>query len=74
MVQPTAYGTDNRCTLEAIEKIGRDRTRGVAVVDLSVTDAELDRLTKAGIRGIRFFMMKGGVLSWDDVDDTRARA
>src|SRR5690349_3706724 len=59
VVQPTAYGTDNRCTLEAIERLGGDRTRGVAVVDPSVTDAELDRLTKAGIRGIRFFMMPG---------------
>jgi len=56
-----------------MEKIGRDRTRGVAVVDMSVTDAELDRLTKAGIRGIRFFMLKGGVLSWDILDDLAAR-
>src|SRR5262245_1453931 len=73
VVQPTAYGTDNRCTLEAIEQIGPERTRGVAVVDPSVTDAELDRLTKAGIRGIRFFMMPGGVLSWDDVDKLAPR-
>ena len=73
VVQPTAYGTDNRCTLEAIEKIGPERTRGVAVVDPLVTDAELDRLTKAGIRGIRYFMMPGGVLSWDDVDKLAPR-
>lgn len=73
IVQPTAYGTDNRCTLEAMQTIGRDRTRGVAVVDTSVTDVELDRLTKAGIRGIRFFMMPGGVLSWDDVDKLAPR-
>ncbi len=73
VVQPTAYGTDNRCTLEAIAKIGPERTRGVAVVDPSVTDAELDRFTKAGIRGIRFFMMPGGVLSWDDVDKLAPR-
>lgn len=73
VVQPTAYGTDNRCTLEAIEQMGPERTRGVAVVDPSVSDAELDRLTKAGIRGIRFFMMPGGVLSWDDVDKLAPR-
>ncbi len=73
VVQPTAYGTDNTCTLEAIEKIGPARTRGVAVIDPSVTDAELDRLTRAGIRGIRFFMMPGGVLSWDDVDKLAQR-
>src|SRR6476469_11084826 len=51
VVQPSTYGTDNRCTLEAIAKLG-DSARGVAVVDQSVTDAELERLTKAGIRGI----------------------
>ena len=73
IVQPTAYGTDNRCTVEAIEMIGRDRARGVAVVDMSASDAELDRLTKAGIRGIRFFMLKGGVLSWDEVDELAPR-
>ncbi len=56
-----------------IEQIGPERTRGVAVVDPSVSDAELDRLTKAGIRGIRFFMMPGGVLSWDDVDKLAPR-
>src|SRR5262245_21979311 len=42
VVQPTAYGRDNRCTLEAIAQIGPD-ARGIAVVDTSVTDAELER-------------------------------
>ena len=32
VVQPTAYGRDNRCTLEAIASFG-DNARGVAVVD-----------------------------------------
>jgi D-galactarolactone isomerase len=73
VIQPTGYGTDNRCTLEAMQTLGRDRARGIAVVDISVTDAELDRMTKAGIRGIRFFMLKGGALSWDVVDDIAAR-
>lgn len=73
VVQATAYGTDNRCLLESMEKIGRGRTRGVAVVDTSVTDAELDRLTEAGVCGVRFFMLKGGALSWDVLDDVAAR-
>ena len=47
VVQPSAYGTDNRCTLEAMAALGPG-TRGVAVVDETVTDAELDRLTKLG--------------------------
>lgn len=66
VVQPSAYGTDNRCTLEAMEALGPG-TRGVAVVDESVTDAELDRLTKLGIRGIRYFMLPGGALSWESL-------
>src|SRR5258706_54154 len=59
VVQPSTYGTDNRCTLAAIATMG-DSARGIAVVDQSVTDVELERLTKAGIRGIRFHMLAGG--------------
>lgn len=72
VVQPSTYGTDNRCTLEAIAALG-DSARGVAVVDRSVTDAELERLTKAGIRGIRFHMLPGGALPWDILETMAAR-
>jgi D-galactarolactone isomerase len=64
VVQPSTYGKDNRCTLEAMAAIGPS-ARGVAVVDETVTDAELERLTKLGIRGIRFFMLGGGPLPWE---------
>ena len=33
IVTPTVYGNDNSVTLAAIEKLGRDRARGVALVD-----------------------------------------
>ena len=56
MVQPSTYGTDNRCTLAAIAALG-DGARGIAVVDQTVTDAELERLDQGGIRGIRFHML-----------------
>jgi len=56
VVQPTAYGKDNRCTLEAIAQLGAG-ARGIAVVDTTVSDAELERLTRAGIRGVRFRML-----------------
>ncbi len=72
IVQPSTYGTDNRCTLAAIAALG-DGARGVAVVDTSVTDEELARLTKAGIRGIRFLMLKGGALPWDILETMAAR-
>ncbi|HVY00457.1 MAG TPA: amidohydrolase family protein [Pseudorhodoplanes sp.] len=68
LVQATTYGTDNRCMLDAMAKMGRDRVRGVAIVDLSVTDQELKRLADAGICGIRFQMFPGGVVTWDMVE------
>ena len=72
VVQPSTYGKDNRCTLEAIAAIGPS-ARGIAVVDESVTDAELDRLTKLGIRGIRFFMLPGAPLPWEILETMSAR-
>ena len=72
VVQPSTYGKDNRCTLAAIAALG-DSARGIAVVDQTVTDAELDRLTKAGIRGIRFHMLPGGALPWDILETMAAR-
>ena len=71
VVQPSTYGKDNSCTLAAIAALG-DSARGIAVVDTSVTDAELDRLTKAGIRGIRFHMLPGGALPWDILETMAA--
>jgi D-galactarolactone isomerase len=72
VVQPSTYGTDNRCTLAAIAALG-DSARGIAVVDTSATDAELDRLTKTGIRGIRFHMLPGGALPWDILETMASR-
>jgi D-galactarolactone isomerase len=59
VVTPSTYGTDNACTLDAMAKLGPS-TRGVAVVDMSVTDAELKRLHDLGIRGIRFNLVQSG--------------
>jgi D-galactarolactone isomerase len=40
--------------MDAIEQLGREKTRGVAVLHPEVTDAEFQRLDAGGIRGIRF--------------------
>jgi D-galactarolactone isomerase len=72
VVQPTGYGFDNRCTLEGIAQLGSD-ARGVAVVPPDVTGAELERLTDAGIRGVRFHMQPGGVLPWDALEGLAAK-
>jgi D-galactarolactone isomerase len=74
IVQPTAYGTDNRCTLEGMKFLGRTRARGVATIDENVTDTELDALTAAGIVGARLHMMPGGAIGWHQVDAVAARA
>lgn len=59
IVTPSAYGTDNACTLDALEQLG-NAARGVVVVDGSVTDAELSRMHARGVRGIRFNIATGG--------------
>src|ERR1700722_7888453 len=59
VVTPSTYGTDNSVTLDAIAKLGAT-ARGVAVVDASVSDAELKRLDGLGITGIRFNLVQSG--------------
>ena len=54
LVQPSGYGTDNRCLVDALAKLGPTRARGVAVIDLEHTTArEIGTLHEAGIRSIR---------------------
>lgn len=71
VVQPTTYGMDNRCQLEAMAAFG-DAARGVMVVDSSTDDAELERLTALGVRGARFHMLPGGAVGWDELEPTAA--
>lgn len=61
VVQPSIYGTDNACLLDAIAQLGLDRARGIAVVDLAtVTDKALARLHAGGVRGIRLNLHVSG--------------
>ena len=61
IVQPSVYGTDNTCTLEAIAHL-KPNARGIAVVDPAITDADLERLHEAGIRGLRFSLVTKNAL------------
>ena len=61
IVQPSTYGVDNRCLLDALRQFGRATARGVAVVNTNVSDAELKEMDAAGVRGIRFNMQPAGV-------------
>ncbi len=61
IVQPSVYGTDNACTLDAMARLGPG-CRGVAVIDETVDEAALDDMHRAGIRGVRFnILYTGGV-------------
>jgi D-galactarolactone isomerase len=73
VVQPNAYGDDNRCTLDAVTELGLDKARAVVVVKPDVSDSELDRLTSAGARAVRIFCLPGGHLKWDVMDGIIAR-
>jgi predicted TIM-barrel fold metal-dependent hydrolase len=72
IVQPSSYGTDNRCTLDAVEQLG-PTSRAVAVVDTGVTDAELKRLGAAGVRGIRFNLVQAGATRVDMLEPLSKR-
>ena len=60
IVQPTIYGTDNACTLDAIRQLG-DRARGIAVIDAETSDAALDDMDRGGMRGIRVNLETVGI-------------
>jgi predicted TIM-barrel fold metal-dependent hydrolase len=60
VVQPSVYGTDNRCTLDAVRQLG-SRARGVVVIDANTPDASLDEMARSGIRGIRVNLATAGI-------------
>ena len=54
LVQPSVYGDDNRCLLDALRELGRDVSRGIAVVDPArIGDADLRALAQSGVVGVR---------------------
>jgi predicted TIM-barrel fold metal-dependent hydrolase len=52
LVQPSAYGTDNRAMLDAIAEMGAS-ARGIAVLAEDTQNSTLEALARAGVRGIR---------------------
>ena len=60
IVSASVYGTNNDCALDALRQLGR-RARGVANVAPEAADAELERLQRGGIRGLRLNFETQGV-------------
>jgi D-galactarolactone isomerase len=71
VIQPTGYGFDNRCTLAALAALGPN-ARAVVVVPPDVAPAELESLHGAGVRGVRYMMLPGGVLPWSGLESAAA--
>ena len=69
IIQASVYGTDNSCTLDAIKQLG-PRARGIAVIDEKTSSAELDRMNRSGIRGVRINL---GTAGQDDPAFARER-
>lgn len=57
IVQASCHGKDNAALLDAL-RAAPEHTRGVAVVDPEITDAELDDMNSAGVRAVRFNFLK----------------
>jgi D-galactarolactone isomerase len=74
LVQPTGYGYDNRCLLDALEQSG-GTARGIVVIKPDTPISELQAMHDAGVRGVRFMTIpgSGSVLGWDDLDAVASR-
>ena len=74
LVQPTGYGFDNQCLLDALAQLGSD-ARGVVFMPPDIGDEALQQLHAAGVRGVRFMMLAGagGPLPWSALPLIAAR-
>ncbi|MFA9439367.1 amidohydrolase family protein [Uliginosibacterium sp. sgz301328] len=57
IVQATCHGADNRALVDALTH-SAGRARGVATVRRDISDADLQSLHAAGVRGVRFNFVK----------------
>jgi predicted TIM-barrel fold metal-dependent hydrolase len=60
VVQPSVYGSDNACVIDAVRQFG-NRARGVVVLDDAMTNATLDEMARAGVRGVRVNLTQAGI-------------
>ncbi|KAH0539038.1 hypothetical protein FGG08_004384 [Glutinoglossum americanum] len=61
LVQPSIYGTDNSCLLDALKALGPKRGRGVVGIDPdTVTVEQLERWHELGVRGVRINLKSVG--------------
>lgn len=71
VIQSVTHGTDNSNLVAALEAFG-GTARGVAVIEPDLPEADIERLSEQGVRGIRF-EMANGVLTWDALELVAAK-
>lgn len=59
IIQPSVYGTNNQCLLDALEAM-QGQARGIAVLSPSTDTAALQALEARGVRGIRLNLESSG--------------
>jgi predicted TIM-barrel fold metal-dependent hydrolase len=71
VVQPSFYGTDNSCLVNALTVLG-NRARGIAVVDDDCSGSKIDNLHTRGVRGLRINAVSESRFNLDDLRRTLA--
>ena len=76
--QPSIYGIDNSAILDGMAALNREtpnRARAVAALDMNFTEKDLQKMDRAGVRGVRLNTdNKGGMpIAFDDIPELSAR-
>jgi predicted TIM-barrel fold metal-dependent hydrolase len=76
--QPSIYGIDNSAILDGMAALNREtpnRARAVVALDMNFTEKDLERMDRAGVRGVRLNTdNKGGMpIAFDDIPELSAR-
>ena len=67
VVAPSTYWNDNSCLVDALDRLGSESTRGVAIVLPNVPNPEMDRLQRHGVNGARIYLGKNRIPSVDEL-------
>jgi predicted TIM-barrel fold metal-dependent hydrolase len=70
LTQPSVYGTDNSCMLDAVDAMD-GKFLAIAAVDEDVTDKELENLHERGVRGARVNIVDKGGMPFDGIGAVR---
>jgi len=70
LTQPSVYGTDNSCMLDAVDRMN-GKFMAVAAVGEDVTDKELADLHARRVRGVRVNFVDKGGMPFDDIKAVR---